>query len=174
MLSHQTTDTHHRLPLRPHQQARKKNIFITQVALILAVPLLLFAYASNPPLALTGAPGEGTCGSCHGAVTAGTGVTVTFPGMTYTPGGTAVSLTAGITGGNGGFELSTRISSSNAQAGSLTAGTNSAVNTSGSVQYLAHTAMAPSWPFTWTPPATNVGNVVLYCRCVRNRPDLYE
>ena len=100
------------------------------------LPVVVMAYSSNPPLGLTSAPGEGNCGSCHNPVTAGSGVTVTFPSsaLTYTPGGPAVPLTVAVTAGNGGFELSARVQNDNSQAGSLAAGAASAVSTSGSIQ----------------------------------------
>jgi hypothetical protein len=52
------------------------------------IPLLLFAYPSNPPLGNTGAPGEGTCSSCHGGGRGGGNVRIAFSGggTTYTPG----------------------------------------------------------------------------------------
>ena len=141
---------------------RRTSIRIAQMAAVLAAPILLLAYSSNPPLALTGAPGEGTCASCHGTLTNGSVATVAFPsGLTYTPGGAAESLTVNMSA-NSGFELSARVSSDNSQAGSFTAGASSGVGTSGSIQYIFQTARASSWTFQWTPPATNVGNVVMY------------
>ncbi len=35
------------------------------ILMVFLVPLLLWAYSSNPPLSRTGAPGESTCASCH-------------------------------------------------------------------------------------------------------------
>lgn len=140
---------------------------VVQTLLILTaimLPVVLMAYSSNPPTGLTGAPGEGTCAGCHSPATAGSGVTVTFPGsvLTYTPGGPAVPLTVAVSGANGGFELSARVQNDNSQAGTLAAGTASAVSISGSIQYIYQTSRANSWTFNWTPPATNVGNVVIY------------
>jgi hypothetical protein len=122
--------------------------------------LILYAFSGNPPTPFSGAPGEGTCASCHGTVTAGSGVAVAFPGTTYTPGGAAASWTVTIPS-NGGFELSTRVQADNSQAGSLTAGTSSNV-VSGTVQYVRSSSSGTSWTFQWTPPATNVGNVAVY------------
>ena len=136
--------------------------FFALVMGVFLLPVILMAYSSNPPLGLTGAPGEGTCGGCHNPVTAGSGVTVTpAGGLTYTPGGPPVSLVVALTS-SGGFELSSRVLNDNSQAGTLTAGTSSGVGTSGSIQYAYQTARAASWNLTWTPPATNVGNVVVY------------
>ena len=50
----------------------------------------------------------------------------------------------------------------NAQAGTLTAGTGSEVKPLGTIQDLSDSASNTSWSFMWTPPATNVGNVVAY------------
>jgi hypothetical protein len=121
---------------------------------------MVYAFGVNPPLGNTGAPGQGTCASCHGTLTAGSGVTVTAP-TTYTPGGAAVSMTVSIPT-TGGFELAVLTQSGNAQAGTLAAGTQDAVTTSGAIQYVSSAAETTSWTFLWTPPATNVGNVVLY------------
>ncbi len=128
------------------------------------LPVIVMAYSSNPPAGMSGAPGESTCAGCHGPTTAGSGVSVTFPNsvLTYTPGGPAIPLTVALASGSGGFELSARVQNDNSQAGTLTAGTASAVTTLGSIQYIAQTSRASSFPFTWTPPATNVGNVVIY------------
>jgi len=127
------------------------------------LPAVLMAYPSNPPLGLTGAPGEGTCASCHSPLTAGSGVTITFGSLTYTPGGAAINLMVAMSPGvQDGFELSSRALNNNSQAGTLTAGANSVVSTSGSVQYAYQSGPDVSWALTWTPPATNVGNVVMY------------
>ncbi len=147
---------------------------LVQTLLILTaimLPVIVMAYSSNPPAGLTGAPGESTCAGCHNPSTSGSGVTVTFPNsvLTYTPGGPAIPLTVALASGNGGFELSARVQNDNSQAGTLTAGTASAVTTSGSVQYIAQTSLANSFSFTWTPPATNVGNVVIYVVGVRGQ-----
>jgi len=139
---------------------------LIQTLLILTaimLPIILLAYPSNPPVGLTGAPGESTCVGCHSPITTGSGVTVTFPNnaLTYTPGGPAIPLTVAVTG-SGGFELSTRVQNDNSQAGTLAAGTGSAVSSSSGIQYIYQSGPAASWTFNWTPPATNVGNVVVY------------
>lgn len=131
------------------------------------LPAALFGYSSNPPLGRTGAPPSNwTCATCHGTLTAGSGVSVTLPSLTYTPGGPAVMLTVNAPGGMGGFEISAETPPTsptpNAQAGSFTAGANSGVSTSGGIQFAFHTSMSPSFSIQWTPPATNVGNVILY------------
>ncbi len=143
-------------------KGQRTGVLLAKITAILSAPVILFAFSSNPPTGMTGAPGESTCAGCHGPLTTGSGVTVTFPSMTYTPGGAAVSWTVNSPSGSGGFELSTRVQTDNSQAGSLTAGTASAVSTSSSIQYIYQSSRASSWTFTWTPPATNVGSVVVY------------
>jgi len=133
---------------------------LAMLAAILSSPASLYAFGSNPPLPNTGAPGQGTCASCHGTLTAGSGVTVNAP-SSYTPGGAAVSMTVTIPA-TGGFELEVGTQASNAQAGTLTAGSNDAVSTVGGLQFAFSTAETTSWTFSWTPPTTNVGNVVLW------------
>jgi hypothetical protein len=149
-----------RRAIQPHTGRRRTGVLLAQITAVLSAPLILYAFSSNPPTPYSGAPGEGTCSSCHGSLTAGSGVTVALPSTTYTPGGAAVSWTVTIPA-TGGFELSTRLQADNSQAGSLTAGTTSNV-VSGTVQYVRSSSSGTSWTFQWTPPATNIGNVVVY------------
>ena len=54
--------------------------------LILAIPLFVLAFP-QPPAGNTGAPGDGTCNSCHSGAATGGSVALAFPsGTTYTPG----------------------------------------------------------------------------------------
>jgi hypothetical protein len=149
--------------IRSVTEGRSTAIFVGKVAAILSIPVIAFAIGTpsgNPQyLAHTGAPGQGTCGSCHGTFTPGTGVTVNAP-TTYTPSGAAVTMTVTIPS-TGGFELAVLTQSGNAQAGMLTAGSQDGVTTVGSIQYVASSTETTSWSFQWTPPA-NVGNVVVY------------
>ncbi len=130
------------------------------LAAILSLPVSSYAFGSNPPLPNTSAPGQGTCASCHGTLTAGSGVTVNAP-SSYTPGGVAVPMTVTIPA-RGGFELEVVTQISNVQAGVLAAGANGAVSTVGAIQFAYSTGETTSWTFSWTPPTTNVGSVVLY------------
>src|SRR5215469_13308743 len=141
---------------------RRTAILIALVVAVLSIPVMMHAFGTSPamPLGNTGAPGQGTCASCHGTLTAGSGVTVTAP-TTYTPGGAAVPMTVNIPS-TGGFQLAVLTTPGNAQAGTLAAGTQDAVTTSGAIQYVSSAAETTSWTFLWTPPAANVGNVVLY------------
>ena len=133
---------------------------LAMLAAILLLPASSYAFGSNPPLPNTSAPGQGTCASCHGTLMAGSGVTVNAP-SSYTPGGKAVTMTVTIPA-TGGFELEVVTQISNVQAGVLAAGTNDAVSTVGAIQFAYSTGETTSWTFSWTPPATNVGSVVLY------------
>jgi len=153
-------------------KGRRTAIFTAKVVAImgaiLSVPVMMYSFSANPPLGNTGAPGQGTCASCHGTLTSGSGVTVTAP-SSYTPGGAAVSMTVTIPS-SGGFELAVLTQSGNAQAGTLAAGgpppgasfPQDAVSTVGTLQYVYSTVTAASWTFSWTPPATDAGSVVLY------------
>lgn len=149
-------------------KGRRTAILIALVAAVLSVPVMIHAFGANPPLGYTSAPGQGTCASCHGTLTSGSGVTVNPP-STYTPGGAAVSMTVTIPS-TGGFELAILTQSGNSQAGTLAAGPpppnaafpQDAVSTVATIQYIYSTVETTSWTFSWTPPATNIGNVVLY------------
>src|SRR6516162_9294727 len=87
-------------------KGRKTAILIALVVAVLSIPVIVHAFGTNPPLPYTGAPGGlGTCASCHGTLTAGSGVTVTgVPTTGYTPGGAAVPMTVHIPS-TGGFQL---------------------------------------------------------------------
>jgi len=116
---------------------------------------------NQPALPYTSAPGgRGTCATCHGTLTAGSGVTVVNAPSSYTIGGTAVPMTVTIPA-TGGFELEV-VTQLGVQAGVLAAGANGAVSTVGGIQFAYDTVQATSWTFSWTPPTTNVGSVVLY------------
>jgi hypothetical protein len=130
-------------------------------AAILSLPVSSYAFGTNPQKPFAGAPGQGTCASCHGTLTTPSGILVNAP-KSYTPGGAAIPMTVTIPA-SGGFELEVGTQASNVMAGVLAAGdTNGAVLTVGGIQFFDSVAETTSWNFTWTPPATNVGNVVLY------------
>jgi hypothetical protein len=131
------------------------------LAAILSLPVTSYAFGSDPPLSYASAPGQGTCASCHGTLTAGSGITVNAP-TSYTPGGAAVPMTVTIPA-SGGFELEVATQISNVQAGVLAAAdANGAVMTFGGMQFAYSSRETTSWTFSWTPPTTNVGSVVLY------------
>jgi len=155
--------------IQSRTKGRRSAILAGKMAAVLSVPVILYAFGTSPPLGNTGAPGQGTCSSCHGTLTSGSGVTVALPSTTYTPGGAAVSLTVNIPS-TGGFELAVLTQSGNSQAGTLAAGPapagaafpQDAMSTQGSIQYVYSTVETTAWNVSWTPPATNVGNVVVY------------
>ena len=161
---------------RIESRRKKTALLLGKIAAVLSVPVIVYSFGTNPPLPNTGAPGEGTCASCHGTLTAGSGITITPTATTYTPGGPAIALTiaipavtCGATGGGCGFELTALTQSGNAAAGTLAATIppnaafpQDAVSTVGSRQYAFSTVETTSWVVNWTPPATNVGNVVVY------------
>jgi uncharacterized protein (TIGR03437 family) len=107
---------------------RGNKIFLAKVAVILAVPVLLYAYAEGPYPGYTGVPGElGTCTQCHSPGGGGSGsVKVTFPnGLTYTAGVTQhlIVTVSDPVQRRWGFQLTARqANNSTAQAGSFTPG----------------------------------------------------
>jgi len=151
--------------VRAEMQGRRTGLFVAKVAAIMAavlsVPVMMYSFDPNPPIGNTGAPGQGQgCAQCHGTLTTPSALMITAP-TSYTPGGGAVSMTVSIPS-SGGFELVTLAQTGNAQAGTLTAGTGSQLKALGAIQDLSDSASNTSWTFSWTPPATNVGNVVVY------------
>ncbi|MFN5415828.1 MAG: choice-of-anchor V domain-containing protein [Flavobacteriia bacterium] len=131
--------------------------------------------SNGGPAGKSGAPGESTCTDCHsGSVQDGAGinqlglfdanqnaVTEYTPGETYTVGITTEAAS------KRGFQVTPRILSSNAQAGTSTGiSFVSSVQSQGNQQYINHNSTsntsASGWLFTWTAPATDVGDVRFY------------
>jgi hypothetical protein len=123
-------------------------------------------FSSNPPAAKTGAPGEGNCTDCHsGSVLSADGV-VDFSvggGPGYIPGNTYTLIVSSIGGAKNGFEL-TVLDAANNQAGTLTAGANSNVTSSGGREYIRHSSSLGenTWVFEWTAPAEDAGELTAY------------
>lgn len=125
---------------------------------------------SNPPTGSTGAPGELTCAQagCHsgGAYTgtvALTGVPDTVvANTTYT-----LTLTNTSNAPRAGFQL-VCLDATNAQCGTLTAGTGSSVEIASGKQYMGQStpkllsAGATSWTFTWKSPATLINSAITF------------
>ncbi len=109
-------------------------------------------------------PATNTCAGCHsGSALSGGGATITFPsGTTYTP-GVAQTLTVKVTDPTHAifsFILTARLASNvSTQAGAFTAGTGSTV---AGMDIEASSFSSSTWSFTWTPPATNAGNVTFF------------
>lgn len=136
--------------------------------------LLVFNVASgfkldpkNPPTGQTGAPNETTCSTASGCHSGGnyTGsVTLTglpdqiLPSTAYN-----VSITLASTCVNTGFEL-TVLNKSNANCGTLTAGTNNNIKYVGSKVYVRQSNTTSlsggkaSYAFKWTSPSSIVGD----------------
>ena len=147
------------------------------VILVVVVPLVLLAFPSNPPLGKTGAPGEGTCADCHFGGAGGGSVKIkSSTGTTYTP-GVKQKLTVTIADPNAvdwGYELVVvAANNTSASVGTLKASNaNSSIRKSGSKSYASQVndqmgvTGSASFPLSWTPPATSVGNVTIYVSSV--------
>lgn len=152
--------------------------------------LLIYAYASGPEPRHTTAPGDDPLGcttaGCHTgtALNGGGGnVVVNFPGgMTYKP-GVPQTLSIVVTDARArvyGFQMTARLESdlANGQAGDFTAGAQQYVVCDDSsfrtatkpcpanapVQFVEHSNpfLTNTMTVSWTPPATNVGNIHIY------------
>lgn len=136
-------------------------------------------YSDAPPEGRTGAPGEGNCSSCHGALNDGL-ATLTITGIpaSYIP-GTKYTVTVSLARAGKsrwGFELTSLFTTGNAMAGTLEATSNlTQILTKASKFYVAHlsgsgadgtfsgTANGPvTWTFDWTAPAAGGGSVTFY------------
>jgi hypothetical protein len=152
------------------------------VLLLIVAPALVhraIAYETTPPAGRTGAPGETTCSSCHGALNNGQ-ATLTISGVpgSYTPGQKyTITVSLARTGSSRwGFELTSLFTTGSAYAGTLAATSNTTtIVTKSSKNYIvdtttlgadgtyAGTSNGPvSWSFDWTAPAAGSGAVTFY------------
>ena len=129
----------------------------------------------------TGAPGESTCASCHGAslIVGGSESTLTFKDSvntsitSYKP-NHSYNLTFALSELTiKGFQI-VGLDANNKQAGTLTSGTTTMVTTKGGKQYLNHTdKLNSSWTFKWKAPSTNVGDITFYVTA-GNKKTIYK
>ena len=157
----------------------KKYLVAASIAAVI-VSANLFSYhpdahsrSSQPPTALTGAPGQSNCTNCHSSynvVSNSSSITVTSTPTNifsagYTP-GTLYSITYTLAQCNmGGFEM-TALKTGNTAAGTfaLTNTTTTSLQTASSKQYVGHknANSTRSWTFNWTAPAAGTGVVTFY------------
>jgi hypothetical protein len=138
---------------------------------LLVISLTSYTNSGGPPAGNTGAPSETACGGCHGAATtSGTNWNaITLTGVTgnnYAAGQTYTITVSGNAAGTAknGFQI-TALNSSNAAAGTFTAGTGNTASSSGGRNYITHNSTGnsqSSWSFQWTAPNPAVGNVTFY------------
>jgi hypothetical protein len=146
----------------------------TILAFFVSIALWL-ANSGNPPNGNTGAPGNGTCSSCH---TLGGGTQdgeVTIQGLpAMITANTAYVLTLTNSNPNGvaeeaGFQMVV-LNANDQQAGTLSsASATSAIEASGGRQYWEHRPSQPypannmvSWTVTWTSPNGPAGTITAY------------
>jgi uncharacterized protein (TIGR03437 family) len=159
-------------------------------AFALLTAALIYAHAAGPDPRHTGAPGDDpmACATsgCHTGTPingGGGSVTIDFPDglMTYTPGQQQM-LTVTVTDPKGkfyGFQMTARLASNptTGQAGDFTAGSLELVlcddgsskgslgcRANASVQFIEHSTPSTTgkWTVKWTPPASDVGDVLIY------------
>ena len=154
---------------------------LTAVTLItlafIAWPAFLKAYSSNPPTKRTGAPGEGNCSSCHGALNDGLGTLTINAPATFIPGQTyPITVTLARSGqSRWGFSLTALHKADNSMAGAFintTAFTGTQVSTGKT--YINQIATSSdgsfsgdpgpvTWSFNWTaPPAAAGADTVIF------------
>ena len=145
---------------------------------LVCVSVYAMTNAAGPPAENTGAPGDNTCGqsACHNftPISSGTlwnNITMTsnIPASGYVP-GTAYSVTIShAQPGHSVFGFQATFKDVNGiNAGSITAGTGTATQTSNGKVYINHTSGGTSgiggksWTFTWTAPNTGIGTITTY------------
>lgn len=141
--------------------------------LVVIIPLVLWSYPNDPPLGKTGAPGEGTCSSCHSGGQGGGSIQITSSaGTRYQP-GVAQKVTVTVTDPNAtfwGYEM-TSVKTSNPAVGK---GNFKAIDNLSDVRkldtksYAAHIndqagkTGTVKFVVKWKPPLNNVGKITLY------------
>ena len=146
---------------------------VIMVVAIVVIPLILWSYPSNPPLATTGAPGESSCAHCHNGGLGGGKISITSSsGKTYHP-GTTQHLTVIITDAHAvdwGYEM-TAVQATKPSVGQgkfKATDSNSNVRQSGTKSYASQIntqsgkTKTVSYKVDWTPPSKSVGNITLY------------
>lgn len=124
-------------------------------------------FTANPPVGKTGAPFDGNCTDCHsGSVNPAAGTvdfTVSGLGTGYYLNETYPVTISSVSGTKNGFQMVV-VDEAEAQAGALTAGTNSNTIESGGRQYIRHSNStgANAYTFDWTSPSTDVGDITFY------------
>jgi Viral BACON domain/Reeler domain len=132
----------------------------------------MIAYPTGAPAGYTGAPASSVdsgsdCTSCHGgtAQTAGLSITGFGSGNTYTPGAVEhLTVTLPASTSRHGFEFTARSASSTGTGEGALASTDSTTQVLSGGLFITHTngSAANTFNFDWTPPATNVGNIIFY------------
>src|SRR5690242_17825653 len=143
------------------------------IPVLLIGSLILIASPNDPPNGFTGAPGEGTCFSCHnpagsqnGTVTVTGMPSVIEPNTTY-----MLTVTSTITSGTAlvaGFQL-TVLNSANQMAGTLSnPGPGSAIQTQSGRQYWEQNVPASysggvvTWTADWLSPTMPANTTITY------------
>ncbi len=143
---------------------------------LLSISFVSFTNSGGAPTGNTNAPGDGNCTGCHSGalVTSGTNwnnftISSNVPANGYTPGGLyTITITHTMTGINKwGFQALV-LNSSNAQAGSVSAGVGNQTFTAGTKTYVTHTSSGntgsgtKTWSFSWVAPNPGMGTVTIY------------
>ena len=163
----------------------RKIVVAKRLVIACAIPVLLYAFAAGPDPGKAGVPGESTCAECHGGAAGQGSVRITAAGANYTP-GVKQRLSVRVEDPNQrrwGFQLTARLASSaTTMAGSFapTDGNTQVVCAlsnlfptacrAGLLEYIeqteagsrAGTTGGATFEFDWTPPATDLGDIVLY------------
>ena len=150
----------------------KKTITLT-VATILSLGLMSFELLSDDGSKTnrTGGHGEPNCSSCHGSVGSGSISVSATPSLSsgYTA-GTSYTIHLTVTESSKivfGIDFQA-LNSSNANAGTLTAGTDNHKTTTSGLDNITHnfdggyTPATHTFNFTWVAPATSTGNVTFW------------
>lgn len=143
-------------------------LIIAGLVMLAALNISSIKRSGEPPLAMTGAPGDdGTCADCHSASGSGNGsVDLAFSQQGYQPGDT-ISFDVSVNddaASRFGFEL-TALNNNEAFAGAIVSVTNnSTIRTDNGRQYASHQNANDNntWTIEWAAPENDAGEVTFY------------
>lgn len=159
-----------------------KKIFLSRICRVFSLFVILtvlISFSSGPPAGNTGAPGDGTCGGCHGGGSQTGTVDITgildvdnpiIANKTYNV-DVCITLLSG-SSPRAGFQF-VALDGNTSTSGSIgtisNLGTNVGTTTSGSREYVQHSggentysAGKLTYSFDWTAPATAVDDISFY------------
>src|SRR5437764_257394 len=171
---------------------KRKIYIAKTAAILGVIPVLIFAHAAGPDPGKSGVPGESTCteSGCHEGTPlngGGGSVAIDAGGSSYTPGvKQRISVTVNDPAQRKwGFQLTARLASNPRTRAGILAPINATTqilcalantlevpcNANPVSQYIEHTLAGSrttavgaglTFQFDWTPPATDVGPIILY------------
>jgi hypothetical protein len=170
---------------RQRSSIRKRRVLTAIfIAALLGLPIVIVAYPTGAPAGYTAAPASAVdsgsdCTSCHGGTAQTTGLSISGfgSGSTYTPGAVQhLTVTVPASTSRHGFEFTARSASSTGTSEGTLVSTDSTTQVLSGGIFIPHTnaSSANSFNFDWTPPSSNVGNIIFFAAGVNGYSNVYK